>query len=97
MHLSQTTRPDLAFVVSRLRQHMADPRLGHWRAAKRVLRYLKGTMTLGLEYGPEVEQHKASYGGPGLVGYADSDYADDIENRRSTMGYIYCPNRAAVS
>ena len=55
MHLSQTIRHNLAFVVSRLGQYMADPCLGHWRAAKRVLQYLKGTMTLGLEYSPDVE------------------------------------------
>lgn len=97
MHLSQTTQPDLAFVVSRLGQHMADLRLGHWRAVKRVLRYLKGTMTLGLEYSPDVEQHKAFYGGPGLVGNADSDYANDTESRQSTIGYVYCLNGAAVS
>lgn len=97
MHLSQTTRPDLAFLVSRLGQYMTDPRLGHWRAAKRALRYLRGTMHLGLEYGSDVEEHKASYGGAGLVGYADSDYAGDSETRRSTMGYVYCLNGAAAS
>ena len=76
---------------------MADPRLGYWHTAKRVLQYLKGTTTLGLKYGPNVEQHKASYGGLDLVGYADSDYIGDTESRRSMMGYVYCLNGAAVS
>ena len=60
---------------------MADPRLGHQRAAKRVVQYLKKTMTFGLEYGPDVEQHKASNGRPGLVNCADSDYAGETKSR----------------
>ena len=62
-----------------------------------VLKMLKGTMTLRLEYGPDIEQYKASYGGTSLVGYVDSNYAGDTESRRSTMGYVYCLNRATVS
>ena len=37
MYLSQTTRPNLAFIVSRLGQYIADLCLGHWRSVKRVL------------------------------------------------------------
>lgn len=74
---------------------MADPRLDYCWAAKRVLQYLKDTMTLGLEYSLDVEQHKASYGGSSLVGYADGNYAGDNKSRRSTIGYIYCMNEAA--
>lgn len=54
-------------------------------------------MTLGLEYGPEVKQHKTSYGGLSLVGYADSNHAGDNKNRRSTICYIYYLNVMAVS
>ena len=38
-------------------------------------------MTFGLEYGPGVKQHKASYGGPSLMGYIDSNYAAKNKNR----------------
>lgn len=55
MHLSQTTRADLASLVGRLGQYMADPRLGLWRAAKRAFRYRKGTMHLRLESGSDVD------------------------------------------
>lgn len=54
-------------------------------------------MTLELEYGPDIKQHKTSYGGLGLVGYADNNYNGDTKNRRLTMGYHYCLNRVAVS
>lgn len=53
-------------------------------------------MTCGLEYGPDVEYYKASYGGSDLVVYADSNYAGDTKSRQLTMGYVYCLNRATV-
>lgn len=53
-------------------------------------------MTLGLEYGPDVEQYKSSYNGRSLVGYADSNYTNDNKNRLLTMDYVYYLNGAAV-
>eukprot|EP00873_Tetraselmis_striata_P038187 jgi/Tetstr1/458451/TSEL_044886.t1 len=44
------TRPDIAEAVSKLCRVMAKPEERHWQAAKRVLRYLKGTQTLGLTF-----------------------------------------------
>lgn len=43
------TRPDLAFAVSKVCQYMHAPRAPHWKAVKRILRYLKNTATLGLQ------------------------------------------------
>ena len=45
------TRPDMIYLVSILSRYMANPTSDHWIAAKRVLRYLKGTMDFGLIYG----------------------------------------------
>ena len=50
-------------------------------AAKRVLRYIKGTSDSGLVYESDKE--------PRLMGYCDSDYARDIDDRKSTSGYIF--------
>ena len=44
------TRPDLSFSITVLSQYMADPKESHLKAAKRVLRYLKGTFNYGIEY-----------------------------------------------
>jgi hypothetical protein len=44
------TRLDIAFFVNQLCQHMHNPSTHHWTAAKRVLRYLKGTIDHGLWY-----------------------------------------------
>ena len=60
---------------------MEDPYLEHWKAAKRILRYIKGTYQLGLEY---------QFGGKvQLARYIDSDWVGDVEYIRSTSGYVF--------
>lgn len=46
MYLACGTRPDIAFAVGQLSKHNSDPQRGHLRAAKRVVRYLKGTINV---------------------------------------------------
>ena len=77
------TRPDLAFVVGVVSRYMEAPGKEHWAAVKHILRYLKGTMGYGCKYerGAELK--------PILVGYSDSDYAGDPEDRKSTTGIGY--------
>jgi hypothetical protein len=73
-------------MVSRL---MSNPHLEHWKVAKRILRYIKGTYKLGLEY---------QYGGNvQLAGYTDSDWAGDTDDRKSTSGYIFHLDLGAIS
>lgn len=72
------TRPDLMFVVCLIARFMADPKEEHMMIAKRVLRYLKGTLDFGVFYGRSLVMN--------LVGYTDSDYARDTDNRKSTSG-----------
>ena len=94
MYLACGTRPDIAFAIGQLSRHNADPRRGHFRAAKRVVRYLKGTMNLGLVYGRTTARDSPPYG---LIGYADSNFAGDPEDRKSVMGYCFFLNGAVVS
>eukprot|EP00873_Tetraselmis_striata_P025094 jgi/Tetstr1/445358/TSEL_033156.t1 len=84
------TRPDIAEAVSKLCRVMAKPEERHWQAAKRVLRYLKGTKTLGLTFsGGKVD---------GLLhGYCDADWAEDVVSRRSTTGFVFMLCGAAVT
>lgn len=44
------TRPDIVQAVNKVCQHLQQPQLQHWRAVKRILRYLKGTMTYGISF-----------------------------------------------
>jgi len=87
LYLATGTRPDIAYAVGQLSRYVAAPTGQHLAAAKRVLRYLKGTATLALTYG----------GDKGITGYSDADYAEDVPTRRSTTGYIFTMHGAAVS
>lgn len=80
MWTSLCTRPDITYAVAALSRFNASPTEAHWKAGKRVLRYLKGTKALGLELGGP----KSSLN---LEGWIDADYGGDLEKRRSTTGY----------
>lgn len=83
-----TTRPDLQFSVSLLSRFMAKPTQLHLQAAKRFLRYLRSTINCGIWY---------KRGGAGEVQvYTDSDFAGDVDSRKSTTGYVFLLNGAAV-
>lgn len=68
-----TTRPDIAYSVSILSQSMAKPCESHWKAAKKVLRYLKGTLNFGIMYTDEFDVELASY--------SDSDWARNQDDK----------------
>jgi histone deacetylase 1/2 len=71
------TRPEISFSVNKVSQFMSSPLDTHWTAVKRVLRYLKGTMTHGLHYKP------AKCLPLQLKGFSDADWATDMDDRRS--------------
>ncbi|XP_034704201.1 uncharacterized mitochondrial protein AtMg00810-like [Vitis riparia] len=73
------TRPDLSFSVNSICQFMHAPTEDHFRALKRILRYVKGTAHHGLQL------HKQST--RDLLGYSDVDWAGCPNTRRSTTGY----------
>jgi hypothetical protein len=73
------TRPDLSFAVNQVCQFMHNPTDVHLTAAKRILRYLRGTLHCGLLFRPSSLQ---------LQAYADADWAGDPVDRRSTSGYV---------
>ncbi|XP_050939365.1 uncharacterized mitochondrial protein AtMg00810-like [Cucumis melo] len=73
------TRPDIAFSVNRVSQFMHKPTVIHFSAVKRILRYLRGTPTLGIKF------RKGSFS---LQTFCDSDWAGDTSDRRSTSDFI---------
>lgn len=80
LYLAVTTRPDIAFATSYLSQFNSCYDESHWKAAKRVLRYLKGTSSYGLKY---------EKSGESLYGMVDADWAGNLVDRRSYTGYIF--------
>ena len=50
MYIMVCTRPDLSQAVSRISRYMHDPGRGHWEAVKWILRYIKGTIDVGLVF-----------------------------------------------
>ena len=75
------TRPDLALTVGVLSRFMQKPRKPHLEAARRVLRYIKYTMSYGVMFKKDTSCR--------LQGYCDADYAGDVDTRRSTTGYVF--------
>lgn len=73
------TRPDISFSVQQVCLFMHDPRESHLHALKRVLRYVKGTISHGLR----LYKSKTN----DMVAYSDADWAGCPSTRRSTSGY----------
>lgn len=75
------TRPDIMFASSMLSRFMNSPSQIHLGAAKRVLRYIKGTTNFGIKYvkGAQIN----------LQGYCDSDWAGCLDDMKSTTGYSF--------
>ena len=92
MYVASGSRPDIMFAVSKLSRFLDCYREAHWQAAVRIIRYLKGTREMGLVLG-------GSSPSPSLIGYCDSDYANDpgAEGRRSVAGYCFSLGSGVVS
>ena len=73
--------PNLSFAVGRVSRYMQTTHESHWKAAKRILRYIRGTIQFGIHYN--------TGGKPLLVGFTDSDWASDPDDRKSTAGYVF--------
>ena len=74
------TRPDIAYAVQQVCLHMHDPREPHLAALKRILRYIRGTLHLGLLLRPSAQSD--------LLVYSDTDWAGCPDTRKSTSGYV---------
>jgi ketosteroid isomerase-like protein len=90
MYAALGTRPDIAYTVSGLSKYTSCPRSIHMTAAKRVLRYLKGTSSMKLHY------HNTDKD-PNICGYTDSDWAGDSKDRKSQGGYVFTLNGGPIS
>ncbi|XP_059068180.1 secreted RxLR effector protein 161-like [Cryptomeria japonica] len=84
-----TTRPDIIYVVSLISRFMRDLHESHWRAVKRILRYVSGTHNFGIHYSPTDKFE--------LVGYTNFDWAGLVDDKKSTFGWVFSLGSGAVS
>ena len=88
-YLATVTRPDIAFAMNRLAAYTTNPSLTHYIAAKCILRYLKGTINLGLTYRDTPDSNV-------FYGYSDAMYAN-ADSYKSTTGYVFLAGDAAIT
>ncbi|XP_053698976.1 uncharacterized protein LOC128745943 [Sabethes cyaneus] len=90
MYVSLTSRPDLAAAVNYFSQFQACPNDENWVHLRRILRYVKATLELGLVYQGGTDR-------PLLEVFTDADWASDIVDRRSVSGAVFKVFGATVS
>ena len=89
LYVAIATRPDISQAVGAVSQFNSAPTEAHLTAVKRILRYLKGTIDLSLQYKctKNIE----------VTGYSDADWASDMDSRRSTTGNVFKMAAGAVT
>jgi len=83
------SRPDIIFFVCLRARYQANPKESHFKAAKRILKYLKGTTNVGLWYLSHSPIH--------LIDYSDSDFAGCKLDRKSTSGTCHLLGSSLIS
>lgn len=87
LYLASTSRLDISYAVGQVSKYCACYTRAHWNAVKRIFAYLKGTKNLKLCYGGRAAT---------FIAYCDADYGGDLDDRRSTTGFIFFYNGAPV-
>ncbi|KAF2322037.1 hypothetical protein GH714_005933 [Hevea brasiliensis] len=90
MYAMVCTRPDISHAVSVMSRYMACPGKEHWQVVKWILRYLKSTTDVGLTF----DRAKMS---DSVIGYVDSDFAGDLDKRKSLTSYLFTLSGSAIN
>ncbi|KAG8480905.1 hypothetical protein CXB51_025479 [Gossypium anomalum] len=88
MYAMVCSRPDLSYAVSAVSRYIANPGKEHWEAVQWILRYLRGTTDVCLQFGRTEDK---------VIGYVDADFAGDLDRRRSLTGYAFTIGGCAIS
>ena len=89
MYVATCTRPDIAHAVGEVAKFCEKYGKSHWAAAKRILKYLKTTQDLHIKFSGNSKGE--------LIGFADANWAGDVDTRRSTTGYVFFLNSGVIS
>ena len=88
MYAMVCTKPDITQGVSVVGRNMKNLGKAHWFAVKWIFRYLRGTSNDCIEYKKNND---------GLQGFVDSDFGVDLDQTKSTSGYVLCLGGSAIS
>jgi hypothetical protein len=91
MYPMLATCPDLGYAIAALGCHATNSGPDHQCALEHVFRYLRATSDHQL-----ILRHSAS-GSSSLLGYTDADWASDVNDRKSTSGYVFMLGNSAIS
>ncbi|XP_039688058.1 secreted RxLR effector protein 161-like [Medicago truncatula] len=86
------SRLDIAYAVGIISRFMSEPRVSHLLAAKRVMRYIKGTLQYGILFPKCLNDSSME-----LMAYSDADWCGDKQDRKSTSGYLFKFLNAPIS
>ncbi|KAL2235785.1 UNVERIFIED_CONTAM: Retrovirus-related Pol polyprotein from transposon TNT 1-94 [Sesamum indicum] len=82
MFLMVCSLPDIAYAISCLSRYMSNPGPPYWEALKWLLIYLRGSIDISITFSKFSDNIQ-------LIGYMDSNYANDRDSRKSTTSYIF--------
>jgi hypothetical protein len=80
-YLATSTRPDISYTVGKLARFGANPGPSHWKAVLHLFRYIKGTLDIQLVYNRDDSTDS-------FTTFSDSDHGGDVDNGKSTGGYL---------
>jgi len=83
------TRPNISFSVGLVSRFMQSPRKPHLEAAKKILKYVNSTLDMSLFFEKKITSS--------LVGFTDADFREDLDDRRSTSGYVFLIDGTSIS
>jgi len=90
MYLSIGTQPDISYAVNSLSKFLETSSNEHWIVAKRIVKYLKSTLNLGIAYN-DINANPNQ-----LVAYSDADYASCLDIRKSISGVVLMLNSGPI-
>ncbi|KAG8502915.1 hypothetical protein CXB51_000770 [Gossypium anomalum] len=88
MYAMVCSRLDLSYAVSAVSRYMANLDKEHWKAVQWILRYLRGTTDVCLQFGRTEDR---------VIGYVDVDFPGDLDRRRSLTGHVFTIEGCAIS
>ncbi|EGD74758.1 hypothetical protein PTSG_12519 [Salpingoeca rosetta] len=97
LYAATMTRPDISAAVSILSRRMQHFGMDHWKAAKHLLRYIKGTLSYTIKYAATGDTSNGSTADGVLSAYSDASFASDVDTRRSRTGFVVFCSTGPVS